>query len=481
MQPSTAAVSTAQGLAAPGGAIPGGAIPGGTIPGGAIHGLAIHGATPPVPGLIWALPFAGLLACFALLPIVAPRWWHKRQGWVAAGWALAWLLPQAASAGPVAAAALAWQEVLGSYLPFITLLLALYAAGGGVLVRGGFRGTPAGNTAMLAVGTLAAGVMGTTAAAMVLIHPLLRANAHRQHKLHLVLGFIVLVANAGGALSPLGPPLYLGFLRGVGFFWPALRLGPPLALMAGFVLVAVWAIDRRLARDEPLPAPPRERFRLRGTGNLVLILAVGATVFAEALIQAGTLRVAGATIPTARFAATGVFLVATALSAGLTPRAVHQGNDFSWRPMAEVAWFFLALFLTLEPVLRMLAAGPAGPFAPLLALATDPAGQPRPAVLFWVTGGLSAVLDNAPSYLVAWGLAGIRPEALTGGADHALEAISGGAVFFGGLTYLGNAPNLMLRAIASHRGVRMPGFLVYAAWAATLLVPVLVVLSLVWM
>jgi Na+/H+ antiporter NhaD/arsenite permease-like protein len=470
MQPTTAAASRAAGHAL---AVP---APAG-LPAAA---LARHAAAAPVPALAWGLPFLGLLACFALLPIVAPRWWHRRQGWVTAGWAVALLAPQAVLLGPTVTAAAAWQEILGSYLPFITLLLALYAAGGGVLVRGGFRGTPAGNVAMLAVATLAAGVMGTTAAAMVLIHPLLRANAHRGRKLHLVLGFIVLVANAGGALSPLGPPLILGFLRGVPFFWPLLRLGPPLALLSAFVLAVVWAIDRRLARAEPRPAPPPERFRLRGRGNLALVGVVAATVFAEGVVPTPILRLAGATIPLGLFAATVVFVAVSAVSAAFTPRAVRQGNDFSWTPMAEVGGFFLVLFLTLDPVLRMLEAGPAGPLAPLLALATTPAGAPRPAVLFWLTGGLSAVLDNAPSYLVAWGLAGIRPDALADGGNRALEAISCGAVFFGGLTYLGNAPNLMLRAIASHRGVRMPGFLTYAACATALLAPVLLALSLLW-
>ena len=171
-----------------------------------------------VPGLIWAAPFLGVLGSIALLPALAPRFWHRRMAWVAAFWSLALLIPEAIAANPGAAVAGAWHAILVEYLPFITLLLALFTTGGGVLVRGGASGTPAGNTGLLAIGTLLAGVMGTTGAAMVLIHPLLRANAHRERKMHLVVFFIVLVANAGGALSPLGdPPLYLGFLRRVPF------------------------------------------------------------------------------------------------------------------------------------------------------------------------------------------------------------------------------------------------------------------------
>ena len=447
MQPSTLALSTGQGL------------------------------VPALPfALPWCLPFAGLLASFALGPLLAPRSWHRWEAPIAGFWAVALLAPLAATIGPGAALAAAWRDMLGTTLPFLALLLALYAAGGGVLLRGGFRGTPAGNTAFLALGTLAAGVMGTTAAAMVLIHPLLAANAHRKRKFHLVLGFILLVANAGGALSPLGPPLYLGFLRGVGFFWPLRHLGPPLALLAGLVLAIVFLWDRHLARAEA-PTPPRAPFRLRGGWNLALIALIAATVFLEGVWPGGRIAVAGATIPAAQFAGIGVCLGAAALSAGLTPRAVRRGNDFSWRPMAEVAWFFLALFVTLMPIGPMLAAGAAGPLGPAIALASGGDGRPGPGALFWLTGGLSALLDNAPSYLMAWGLAGIGP----GGAGaRALAALSAGAVFFGGLTYLGNAPNLVVRAIAAHRGVRMPGFLAYAALAALVLGPALVLLAVVW-
>lgn len=430
-----------------------------------------------VPGLVWAVPFLGVLASIALLPAVAPRFWHRRLAWVAAFWSLALLVPEALAQSPAAAAAGAWHAVLVEYLPFVTLLLALFTAGGGVLVRGGVSGTPTGNTGLLAVGTLLAGVMGTTGAAMVLIHPLLRANAHRQRKTHLAVFFIVLVANAGGALSPLGdPPLYLGYLRGVPFFWPLRHLGLPLAVAAGVLLAVFWPLDLILARREPSPPAP-ERLHIRGWGNAALILAVGATVLGLGVVDLGTLSLGGQRIAASRLMSIVVFIVITAVSAAFTPRAIHQGNDFSWHPMIEVALLFAAIFITIDPVLRMLEAGLDGPFAPLLRFTTDAAGQPLPAAYFWLTGGVSAFLDNAPTYLVFFEMAGVRPESLGSLRSLELEAISAGAVFFGGLTYIGNAPNMMVRAIAAHRGVRMPGFFGFLGLASLLLVPVFALLT----
>ncbi|HSU04603.1 MAG TPA: sodium:proton antiporter [Acetobacteraceae bacterium] len=433
-----------------------------------------------VPGLLWAAPFLGVLASIALLPAMAPRFWHRRMAWVAGFWCLVLLVPLGIATTPANAAATAWHAILVEYLPFITLLLALFTAGGGVLVRGGLSGTPTGNTALLAIGTALAGVMGTTGAAMVLIHPLLRANAHRERKMHLALFFIVLVANAGGAMSPLGdPPLYLGYLRGVPFFWPATHLGLPLAVAAGLLLVGFWILDYALARTEPAP-PPREKLHIRGWGNAALVLLIGATVLVLGAAELGTVSIAGQVIGVGRLASIGVFVVVSALSAALTPRAIHQGNDFVWHPMIEVALLFVAIFITIEPVLHMLQAGEAGPFAPVLRLTTDAHGTPLPVAYFWLTGGISAFLDNAPTYLVFFEMAGIHPDSLNTVRSLELEAISAGAVFFGALTYIGNAPNMMVRAIAAHRGVRMPGFFGFMGMAALLLLPVFAVLTAVF-
>lgn len=433
----------------------------------------------PSLGLPWAAPFLGVLLSIALLPMLAPRFWHRRMAWVAGFWVAALLVPEAASVGLGAAGKEAAHAVLIEYLPFVTLLLALYTAAGGVLVRGLISGTPAGNTGLLAGGTLLAGVMGTTGASMVLIHPLLRANAHRDRKMHLVLFFTVLVANAGGALSPLGdPPLYLGYLHGVPFFWPIRHLGPPLAVLAAMLLPLFYAIDRWLARREPSP-PPRERLHVRGWHNVGLIVVILGMVLAQERIG-GTLTLAGQAVPTAQVIATLVFLAVTCASVLTTPRAVHQGNDFSWHPMIEVALLFVAIFITIGPALRMLEAGLSGPFAPVLALLEDSQGHRLPIGFFWLTGALSAFLDNAPTYLVFFGLADVRPEMLNGARNVLLEALSAGAVFFGGLTYIGNAPNMMVRGIAAHRGVRMPGFLGFLAMSAALLLPAFAVLTAVF-
>jgi Na+/H+ antiporter NhaD/arsenite permease-like protein len=262
----------------------------------------------------------------------------------------------------------------------------------------------------------------------------------------------------------------------VPFFWPIDNLWRPLLVLASVLLIAFYLIDRRFAAADP-PRPPPERFRLRGWPNVGFVAVVVATVLTQGLWHPGPVTLLGQPIDIERLAGMGVFVAVTAISALTTPRAVRQGNMFTWHPIEEVAKLFVAIFITIGPVLAMLEAGFEGPLAGVLRFTLDGNGQPVPAAYFWLTGLLSAFLDNAPTYLVFFGLAGGDPEHLTSDLRLVLEAISSGAVFFGALTYIGNAPNLMVRAIASHRGVRMPGFFGYMAWSCGLLLPLLVLLS----
>jgi Na+/H+ antiporter NhaD/arsenite permease-like protein len=326
---------------------------------------------------------------------------------------------------------------------------------------------------------LLAGVLGTTGVSMVLIHPLLRANRHRQSRQHLVVFFIMLCANAGGITSPLGdPPLYLGFLRGVPFFWPLTHLGLLLLMVAGPLLAVFYLIDRHLAVSQP--APEHGKLRLQGRDNLVLLVLVIGVVICQGIWHPGEVIILGAPIDIERLLAMCALLGITGASYFGTASALRGRNLFSWGPMREVAILFAAIFVTVIPVQVMLHAGAHGPLAPLLRLATTADGQPSPFAYFWLTGALAAVLDNAPTYLVFFQLAGDDPAWLTGAGGEVLRAISAGAVFFGGLTYIGNAPNMLVRSIAAHRGVAMPGFFAYTAAAATMLGPLLVVVSLVW-
>jgi Na+/H+ antiporter NhaD/arsenite permease-like protein len=404
---------------------------------------------------VWiVLPFAGLLLSIALIPGLAPRFWVRRMGVVAAAWSLA-LVP---ILGFGAWAHSTAHAVTASWLPFVAVIGGLYVAAGGILLSGGPGGRPWGNTAMLALGTILALVMGTAGAAMVIIHPLLRANAHRRRRFHLVLFLILLIGNTAGALSPIGnPPLLAGLLRGVPFLWPARNLVGIWLLAVGLLLAAFFLTDWWLARSEA-SAPPWERFTIRGWANvaLVLVIAVSVTIAALPVLFA---------------------FAAGALSLWITPAAVRRANDFSWHPMAEIAILFAGIFITLEPVSELLRQGMDGPFAQLSRLTRDGAGEMRPVVCFWLSGVLSAFLDNAPSYLVFFDLSGIRPDAMTPGQAVVLRAISAGAVMFGGLTYIGNAPNLMLRAVASHRGVRMPAFVPFMLFASLVMLPVLAVIS----
>jgi Na+/H+ antiporter NhaD/arsenite permease-like protein len=432
----------------------------------------------------WALPFAGILLTIALGPLAFRRIWHHHYGKIAFAWAALTLAPLAALRGVDTALAALVHALLGDYLGFIALLFALYVVAGGILVAGTLRGTPLANAALLAFGTLIASIVGTTGAAMILIRPLLRANAARLHNVHVVVFFIVLVGNIGGALSPLGdPPLFIGFLNGVDFFWPAQNLWQPTALAAGcvlalFVLVDVWFYfkDRRVvAVGEPETRSP---FRVRGLVNLVLLAIVIGAVIVSALWSPGVMfSFYGTALKLQDLARDGVLILAALASLWLTPNEHRAANGFSFEPILEVALLFAGIFVCAVPVLAMLAAGHDGAFAWLLGAVTAADGEPHLVAYFWLTGILSAILDNAPTYLVFFQLAGGDAAELMGRLAPALVAISMGAVYMGALTYIGNAPNFMIYAIATERGVKMPSFFGYLVWSIVVLAPVFALIT----
>ena len=446
-------------------------------PQAALAATELPGAT---MGWGWALPFAGLLLTIATGPLLIPGIWHHPYGKIAAAWALAALVPMALSFGlPVALAGFV-HAMLAEYMSFIVLLFALYTVAGGLLVTGNLGGRPLTNTLVLAFGTLAASVVGTTGAAMILVRPLIRANAARKYNVHVFVFFIFLVANIGGALSPLGdPPLFVGFLRGVDFSWPAMHLWRQTLIAAVLVLGIFAAFDGWIARRDPPAALAGAHIKVHGLVNLPLLAAIIGAILASALWKPGASVTVYGTVLQVQDLFRDAALVAIALlSLWLTPNEHRVANDFTWEPIREVARLFAAIFVCIIPVLAMLNAGRDGVFAGLLDAVTAKNGSPHEAAYFWLTGSLSAFLDNAPTYLVFFELAGGNVRELMGPLSGTLAAISLGAVFMGALTYIGNAPNLMVYAIATERGIKMPSFFGYIGWALCVLLPLFVLLTL---
>jgi Na+/H+ antiporter NhaD/arsenite permease-like protein len=430
-------------------------------------------------GWAWGVPFTGILLSIALGPLLFPRIWHAHYGKIAGVWGLLALTPIAVVYGWQTALASLIHALLAEYLSFIVLLFALFTVSGGILVTGTIRATPLLNTALLAAGTACASLIGTTGAAMILIRPLIRANKDRQHNVHVIVFFIILVANVGGALSPLGdPPLFVGFLRGIDFFWPLQHLWQQTLIVAGILLVVFFLLDLWYARHDAPAKTVEEPIGFRGGVNFLLVAGIIATILLCAQWRPGIeFDVYGTKLALQNLVRDAMLVVLALLSLWWTADEHRTANGFSWEPIREVAKLFAGIFVAIIPVLAMLGAGKAGLFAPLLDAVTASDGTPREVPYFWFAGLLSAVLDNAPTYLVFFELAGGRPAELMGPLSGTLAAISMGAVYMGALTYVGNAPNFMVYAIATARGIKMPGFFGYALWASAVLIPLFALLT----
>jgi Na+/H+ antiporter NhaD/arsenite permease-like protein len=434
-------------------------------------------------GLVWIAPFVGLLLSMAVLPLALPRLWHRHYGKIAAFWALAVIVPMAGHLGAAPVTRALLHAALGEFIPFIIVIAALYVITGGIRLDGGMAGTPAGNTAVLGAGTVLASLMGTTGASMLLIRPLVRANIDRRRNVHVIVFFIFLVSNIGGALTPLGdPPLFLGFLNGVHFFWPTTRLLLPTLAVSGALLMLFFVLDSILWRLEParraLPSGSEPAFRIEGGANFLLLGLVLLLILASGTIDLpGGLDIFGVHLGwRGLLRDIGLLLVAGA-SLAITSGELRGRNDFTWAPIAEVAKIFAAIFITIIPALAILRAGHEGALEWLVALLVEQ-GEPVSSAYFWIAGALSSFLDNAPTYLIFFHAAGGDAERLMGPLATVLTAISLGAVFMGANTYIGNAPNFMVKSIAESHGVRMPSFFGYMGWSALVLLPIFFLLSL---
>lgn len=434
----------------------------------------------------WGIPFAGILLSIALMPLLAPAFWHHHFGKVAAGWSLLFLLPFALMFGPAAAGSSLVHALLAEYIPFIVLITALYTVSGGIFIRGNLHGGPGVNTAILAIGTVLASFMGTTGASMLMIRPLIRANDNRLHKAHVVVFFIFLVSNAGGSLTPLGdPPLFLGFLQGIDFFWTVRHIFPETLFLVGSLLVIFFALDSWYYRKEGVlpadPTPDTPTLGFDGKLNFVfLALVVGLVLLSGFWKSPLVFDVLGTPMGLPGLVRDAGLVLVTLASLYATSAKVHADNQFSWGPMQEVAKLFAGIFLTIIPVIAMLKAGVNGPFGAVISAVTRPDGQPDPAMYFWAAGLLSSFLDNAPTYLVFFNTAGGDPAVLMTTLAPTLAAISAGAVFMGANSYIGNAPNLMVKAVAEDRGIRMPGFFGYMAWSCVVLLPLFIIMTFIW-
>jgi Na+/H+ antiporter NhaD/arsenite permease-like protein len=437
--------------------------------------------------VLWALPFVGILLCIATGPVFYPHVWEHHYAKFAAVLAALVVVPMFLTTDARTVTATLAHTAFLEYMPFILLLLALFVTAGGIYLEGNMHDSVFTNTVLLAVGAVLASIVGTTGAAMILIRPLIRANDDRRHNAHVVVFFIFLVANIGGALSPLGdPPLFIGFLKGVDFFWTTQHLWRETLFVGGIVLAVFMAVDlwcHRLDRihghtKDPTPDSP---LRLHGRINLLLIAVIIAAILMSAQWKPGvSFLVAGAELQLQDLTRDVIFVLVTIWSLAMTRKQDREANGFSWGPIREVAILFAGIFICIVPVMAMLQAGANGPFAALLGLVTHADGSNNAAAYFWLTGGLSSFLDNAPTYLVFFQLAGGDPQALMTAKSATLAAISSGAVFMGANTYIGNAPNFMVYAIARQAGVKMPSFFGYMVWSALVLIPTFVLATLLF-
>ena len=455
--------------------------------GGSHHAPHLDGS---ILTIYWVIPFAGILLSIAVFPLLAPHFWHKNFGKISMFWGISLLIPLLFSNHVGLNVTL--YEVLHvgllEYVPFIILLLALFTISGGVQLKGSLVGKPIVNLLIILIGTMLASWMGTTGAAMLLIRPLIRANQNRKYKVHTVVFFIFLVANIGGSLTPLGdPPLFLGFLKGVSFFWTTSAMFLPMLLVVCYLLIVYFLLDSYLYKKEDVTVVEKnddvntEKLSLDGSFNLLLLVGVIGSVLLSGFWNPHIhFPIYHVHVELQNLTRDILLLLLTYVSWKQTPTSIREANEYTWFPIVEVAKLFAGIFITIIPAIAILKAGDKGALAAIIQSVSNESG-PVNSMYFWLTGILSSFLDNAPTYLVFFNTAGGDPTLLMNDYYNTLLAISAGAVFMGANTYIGNAPNFMVKSISESSGIEMPSFFGYLIkYSIPILFPIFFIVSLIF-
>lgn len=438
------------------------------------------------------IPFVGLLLCIAIMPLIKPEWWEKNQALAVIAWSLLFIIPSIVVNGAGQTAETVLECIVNDYLTFIVLLFGLFCVSGNITLEGNLAGSPGVNAMFLAFGTFLSSAIGTTGASMLLVRPLIKMNSWRKNKAQIMIFFIFMISNMGGCLTPIGdPPLLMGFMRGVPFAW-SIHLSPVLLFNMVLLLFAFYHIDKKQYRRDianglhPDISKPGIELKIKGLHNMAfLVIIVGAVILSGILpnlpaFQDAAGNVLGITIYKSvkltypAMIEIAMILLAALLSFKTTSEHIRTQNHFTWGAMEEVAVLFIGIFITMQPALALLKT-----MGPEL-------GITKPYQMFWAAGLLSSFLDNTPTYLVFLTTAGTL--GFTSGlvttvgtiSAKILAAISCGAVFMGANTYIGNAPNFMVKSISDENGIRMPSFFGYMAWSVCILIPVFIIDTLVF-
>lgn len=428
--------------------------------------------------VLWAIPFLGIIFSMSFVPLIAPKFWHKYSDTTPFFWTALYLIGVCCVFGLRQTVIATVEPIASDYISFVVQIATLYIISGGIYINFPRGQGPIFNVTLLFIGSVLAGWIGTTGAATLLIRPFLRANAKRKHKTHLMVFFIFLIANIGGAATPLGdPPLFIGFLNGIDFFWFIKHLYPVL-FGTIFVLCTVFFIvdlilfkkdtgNYFVKRDDAI-------FEIKGYRNLFFLIVVLFTVIL-CNFDSG-FYIGGEFFHYSSVLRNFILIAVSFISIKSTPKAIREQNEFSYAPIIEIATLFIGIFITVTPIIHILHQGTEGSLAFIFNSITSN-GEFILSRCFWISGLLSSILDNAPTFLIFFHLASGDAQLLMNAKASLLMSFSISTVFMGALTYIGNAPNLMVRSISQSFGVKVPSFLGYMAWSVGILIPIFFIIS----